>query len=168
MRTPFIAGNWKMHKTVNEADAFLKELLTKVNGSLDTYMIKCQSKGEMNVCDGESILTLFPSADAPVSDDVANSIVIEKVQQPECETLVLSENKSSVLTLMTEFSAYGVILSDENGSQFNKSVSYLVRSQEKSKIEGNISDNDCIFDLPCLIDMPINKEDTEPLKYSFE
>lgn len=29
MRTPFIAGNWKMHKTVNEADAFLKELLTK-------------------------------------------------------------------------------------------------------------------------------------------
>lgn len=29
MRTPFIAGNWKMHKTVNEAEAFLKELLTK-------------------------------------------------------------------------------------------------------------------------------------------
>ena len=73
-----------------------------------------------------------------------------------------------MLSLITEFSAYGVILSDENGSQFNKSVSFLVRSQEKSKIEGNISDNDCIFDLPCLIDMPINKEDAEPLKYSFE
>lgn len=29
MRTPFIAGNWKMHKTVSEAEAFLKELLTK-------------------------------------------------------------------------------------------------------------------------------------------
>src|SRR5699024_11146447 len=29
MRTPFIAGNCKMHKTGNEADAFLKELLTK-------------------------------------------------------------------------------------------------------------------------------------------
>ena len=145
-----------------------KELLTKVNGNLDNYMIKCQSNGEMNICDGESILTLFPSADAPVSDDVANSIVIEKVQQLECETLVLSENKSNVLSLITEFSAYGVILSDENGSQFNKSVSFLVRAQEKSKIEGNISDNDCIFDLPCLIDMPINKEDAEPLKYSFE
>ncbi|OFO52963.1 triose-phosphate isomerase [Nosocomiicoccus sp. HMSC059G07] len=29
MRTPFIAGNWKMHKTVSEAEAFLKELLNK-------------------------------------------------------------------------------------------------------------------------------------------
>ena len=32
-RTPFIAGNWKMHKTVAEAEEFLAELLPLVSGT---------------------------------------------------------------------------------------------------------------------------------------
>lgn len=32
MRTPFIAGNWKMYKTVDEAVAFVKELRTALSG----------------------------------------------------------------------------------------------------------------------------------------
>src|SRR5919201_556879 len=30
-RTPFIAGNWKMHKTVAEAEAFIQALLPRVS-----------------------------------------------------------------------------------------------------------------------------------------
>src|SRR5688500_16047843 len=29
-RTPFIAGNWKMHKTIAEAEAFIQALLPKI------------------------------------------------------------------------------------------------------------------------------------------
>src|SRR5215210_7077167 len=31
-RTPFIAGNWKMHKTVAEAEAFVQSLLPRLSG----------------------------------------------------------------------------------------------------------------------------------------
>ncbi len=33
MRTPFVAGNWKMHKTVEEAEAFIAGLLPRVSSS---------------------------------------------------------------------------------------------------------------------------------------
>ena len=125
-------------------------------------------KGELNICDGESILTLIPSADVPITDDIENSIIIEKLNQCENENIVLVENKGIISKLISEYSAFGIILSNDSECVFNKSVSFLVRSQEMLKIEGEIVDSECIFNLPCLIDMKINKEDTEPLKYSFE
>ena len=30
-RTPFIAGNWKLHKTIAEAEAFIRALLPRVS-----------------------------------------------------------------------------------------------------------------------------------------
>ena len=145
-----------------------KEILEKVTNNLNNYIIKCQMKGELNICDGESILTLIPSADVPISDDIENSIIIEKLNQCENENIVLVENKGIISKLISEYSAFGIILSNDSECVFNKSVSFLVRSQEMLKIEGEIVDSECIFNLPCLIDMKINKEDTEPLKYSFE
>lgn len=38
MRTPFIAGNWKMHKTVGEAEAFISGLLPQVS-SIDGVQV---------------------------------------------------------------------------------------------------------------------------------
>ena len=32
-RTPFIAGNWKMHKTIAEAEAFIQALLPRVSSA---------------------------------------------------------------------------------------------------------------------------------------
>ncbi|HYM57056.1 MAG TPA: triose-phosphate isomerase, partial [Solirubrobacteraceae bacterium] len=32
-RTPFIAGNWKMHKTIAEAERFIAALLPKVSSA---------------------------------------------------------------------------------------------------------------------------------------
>jgi triosephosphate isomerase (TIM) len=39
MRTPFIAGNWKMYKTVAEAVAFVKELRGAVKGITDVEIV---------------------------------------------------------------------------------------------------------------------------------
>ncbi|MFP4114327.1 MAG: triose-phosphate isomerase [Spirochaetota bacterium] len=39
MRQPFLAGNWKMHKTVSEATDLARELVTKLSGSSNKLMV---------------------------------------------------------------------------------------------------------------------------------
>ena len=40
-RTPFIAGNWKMHKTIDEAEAFIQSLLPRVSSIERTEIALC-------------------------------------------------------------------------------------------------------------------------------
>jgi triosephosphate isomerase (TIM) len=40
-RTPFIAGNWKMHKTIAEAEAFIGALLPRVGAVEDVEVVIC-------------------------------------------------------------------------------------------------------------------------------
>jgi triosephosphate isomerase (TIM) len=40
-RTPFIAGNWKMHKTIAEAEAYIQALLPKVGAIGDVEVVIC-------------------------------------------------------------------------------------------------------------------------------
>ena len=39
MRTPFLAGNWKMHKTVSEATDFARQLVSRLSGSPNKLMV---------------------------------------------------------------------------------------------------------------------------------
>jgi triosephosphate isomerase (TIM) len=39
MRIPFIAGNWKMYKTVHEAVVFVKELKNAVKDIIDVEIV---------------------------------------------------------------------------------------------------------------------------------
>ena len=40
-RTPFIAGNWKMHKTIAEAEAYIQALLPRVGAVDDVEVVIC-------------------------------------------------------------------------------------------------------------------------------
>ncbi|MHB0914453.1 MAG: triose-phosphate isomerase [Thermoleophilia bacterium] len=40
-RTPVIAGNWKMHKTISESEAFMRELVGLVTTATDVEIIVC-------------------------------------------------------------------------------------------------------------------------------
>ena len=40
-RTPFIAGNWKMHKTIAEAEAYIQGLLPRVGAVDDVEVVIC-------------------------------------------------------------------------------------------------------------------------------
>jgi triosephosphate isomerase len=40
-RTPFIAGNWKMHKTIAEAEAFIQALLPRAGAVEDVEVVIC-------------------------------------------------------------------------------------------------------------------------------
>ena len=41
MRTPFIAGNWKMHKTIDEAVALVEELRSALQGVVGCDVAIC-------------------------------------------------------------------------------------------------------------------------------
>ena len=69
--------------------------------------------------------------------------------------------------VVSEFSVYGVILSDEEKYYLNKSVGFLVRSKEASQNEGGIMAGVAAIDIPFLIDMPVNREDESVIEYTF-
>ena len=49
MRNYFIAGNWKMHKTVSESVALAKELKAKLAGSKEKIMEKIRVQAQDSV-----------------------------------------------------------------------------------------------------------------------
>ena len=63
-RTPFIAGNWKMHKTIAEAEEFIQALLPKVSTAWvrppGYYTAHCSH------ADGASVLAVGAHAGARV------------------------------------------------------------------------------------------------------
>ena len=59
MRKPYIAGNWKMHKTISEARALAGELRTALSGSAHKFMVAppfTALPGVAAVLDGSNIL----------------------------------------------------------------------------------------------------------------
>ena len=69
--------------------------------------------------------------------------------------------------VVSEFSVYGVILSDNSKYYLNKSVGFLVRSKEASQNEGGIMAGVAAVDIPFLIDMNVNREDESVIEYTF-
>ena len=93
---------------------------------------------------------------------------MERIEAPEYESLNLIDEKVTLNTIVSEFSVYGVIISsDDKTYNVNKSVGFLVRSKEKNQQEGgDMHESGCI-DLPCLMDININKDDENPISYTF-
>ena len=50
MRTPFIAGNWKMNKTAEEAAAFANEIKDELNAIFFVYIDKLINSHRIKVC----------------------------------------------------------------------------------------------------------------------
>ncbi len=50
MRTPFIAANWKMHKTVQEAVVFVKELRRMVKDIADVEIVVAPPFTAVHAC----------------------------------------------------------------------------------------------------------------------
>jgi triosephosphate isomerase len=50
MRTPFIAANWKMHKTVHEAVVFIKELRSLIKDVADVEVVVAPPSTALHAC----------------------------------------------------------------------------------------------------------------------
>ena len=145
-----------------------KELFNQITSNPHSYVIKPQREGGGNNYYDEKIIPLLPKDDSEPSDELLNSIIMERIEAPEYETLNLIDEKVIVNTINSEFSVYGVIISsDEKIYNINKSVGFLVRSKDKNEGEGGVIHGSGCVDLPCLMDININKDDDNPISYNF-
>ena len=93
---------------------------------------------------------------------------MERMEALEYKILNLIDEKFIVSTINSEWSVYGVIISsDEKIYNINKSVGFLVRSKDKNEGEGGVIHGSGCVDLPCLMDININKDDDNPISYNF-
>ena len=145
-----------------------KELFNQITSNPHSYVIKPQREGGGNNYYDEKIIPLLPKDDSDPSDELLNSIIMERIEAPEYETLNLIDEKVIVNTINSEFSVYGVIISsDDKIYNINKSVGFLVRSKDKNAGEGGVIHGSGCVDLPCLMDININKDDDNPISYNF-
>ena len=144
-----------------------KELYAKIMENLNGFVIKPQKEGGKNNFYGEEIKSLIPEGENEANDVLKNSIIMEKIVPPEYETMVIKNDELVFEKVVSEFSVYGVILSDEEKYYLNKSVGFLVRSKEVNQNEGGIMAGVSAIDIPFLIDMPVNREDESVIEYTF-
>ena len=145
-----------------------KELFNQITSNPHSYVIKPQREGGGNNYYDDKIIPLLPKDDSEPSDELLNSIIMERIEAPEYETLNLIDEKVIVNTINSEFSVYGVIISsDDKIYNINKSVGFLVRSKDKNAGEGGVIHGSGCVDLPCLMDININKDDDNPISYNF-
>ena len=104
---------------------------------------------------GDKLKELIPEEGNEPSDLLKNSVIVEKIDAAVHESIVLRNEKINLQNFISEYSIYGIILSNENNLYINKSVSFLVRTKNKDEIEGGIMEGAGAVDLPCLLDVKL-------------
>jgi len=132
-----------------------KELFNKIKAEPNKYILKPMREGGGNNVTGEKLKEIIPEEGNEPSDLLKNSVIVEKIDAMEHEAIVLKEEKINVQNSVSEFSIYGIILTNENNLYMNKSVSFLVRTKNKDDVEGGIMEGAGAVDLPCLLDIKL-------------
>ena len=141
----------------------VKELLLKVKAESDKYILKPMKEGGGNNITGEKLKELIPEEGGEINDLIKNSVIVEKIESYVHEGLVLRDEILKMQNSISEYSAYGIILSDERTIYFNKSVSFLVRTKNKDNIEGAGA-----IDIPCLLDIKLEIKLNKKIEISAE
>ena len=146
----------------------VKELLLKVKAESDKYILKPMKEGGGNNITGEKLKELIPEEGGEINDLIKNSVIVEKIESYVHEGLVLRDEILKMQNSISEYSAYGIILSDEGTIYFNKSVSFLVRTKNKDNIEGGIIEGAGAIDIPCLLDIKLEIKLNKKIEISAE
>ena len=146
----------------------LTELFNKIQSEPDKYILK-SFLGAKNYLTGEKLKSVVPNGEGEPPEELKNGIILEKSLPPEHETLIIKGEKSVIESTISEYSIYGIILMNDNNLIMNKSVSYLVKTLIKDKVnnfENFLGDDSETFyiDLPCLVDSQLEPN----LKYKVE
>ena len=135
-----------------------KELFSKIKSDPKKYILKPNREGGGNNIFGDKLLELIPEEGSEPNDLLKNSVIVEKIDAAVHESLVLRNEEIKLQNSISEYSIYGIILSNENNLYINKSVSFLVRTKNKDDIEGGIMEGAGAVDLPCLIDVKLEQK----------
>jgi triosephosphate isomerase (TIM) len=100
-RTPFIAGNWKMHKTVAEAEAYIQALLPKVGAIGDVEVVICPP---------------YTALQAMVDSARGSSVQVYAQNMHEADEGAFTGDVSA--PMLTEIDVQGVILGHSERRQY--------------------------------------------------
>jgi triosephosphate isomerase len=100
-RTPFIAGNWKMNKTVSEAEAFIAALLPRVS-----------------TADGVDVAVCVPFTDLPAVVDSARGSRVEVYAQNMHQAPSGAFTGEVSAPMLSELGVHGVVLGHSERRQY--------------------------------------------------
>ena len=100
-RTPFIAGNWKMHKTIAEAEAFIQALLPRVS-----------------TADGVDVAVCVPFTDLQAVVDSTRGSRVEVYAQNMHQAPQGAFTGEISAPMLTELDVHGVVLGHSERREF--------------------------------------------------
>ena len=133
----------------------ITDLFNKIKSSPEKYILKPMREGGGNNITGEKLKELIPENENEISDLIKNSVIVDKIDSYIHEGLVIRDEKIKMQNSISEYSAYGIILTNENNIIMNKSVSFLVRTKSQDSVEGGIIEGAGAIDIPCLLDIKL-------------
>ncbi len=127
------------------------ELYNCISKNPDNFVVKPQKEGGCHNYYGKEILEFLPKdfLEGEPHQVLKESIVMERIFPPHFESLIIHDNKLKVAECVSEFSIYGIILSNaDNIYLINKPSGFLVRTKEVSCNEGGVAAGYSAIDIP--------------------
>lgn len=130
-------------------------LYQSITQNPDNYVVKPQKEGGGYNYYGKDILDFLPKDffEGETHNILKESIIMERIFPPHFESFIIHENKLKIAECVSEFSIYGIILSNaENVYLINKPTGFLVRTKEVHSNEGGVAAGYSAIDLPYFYD----------------
>jgi triosephosphate isomerase len=120
-RTPFIAGNWKMNKTIAEAEAFIQALLPKVGAVDDVEVVICPP---------------FTALQAMVDSARGSSVQVYAQTMHEADAGAFTGEVSA--PMLTEIDVQGVILGHSERRQYYNETDRALQQKVPKALEAGL------------------------------
>jgi triosephosphate isomerase (TIM) len=126
-RTPFVAGNWKMHKTVAEAEAFIGALLPRV-----------ASVGEVDV----AICPPFTALQAMVDSARGSRVEVYAQTMHEAESGAFTGEVSA--PMLSELDVHGVVLGHSERREYYNENDRALQAKVVAALEAGLKPILCV------------------------
>jgi triosephosphate isomerase (TIM) len=126
-RTPFIAGNWKMHKTVAEAEAYIQALLPKVGAIGDVEVVICPP---------------YTALQAMVDSARGSSVQVYAQNMHEADEGAFTGDVSA--PMLTEIDVQGVILGHSERRQYFNETDRALQQKVPRALDAGLTPILCV------------------------
>ena len=120
-RTPFIAGNWKMNKTIAEAESYIQALLPKVGAIGDVEVVICPP---------------FTALQAMVDSARGSSVQVYAQNMHEADAGAFTGEVSAAM--LSEIDVHGVILGHSERRQYYKETDKALQRKVPKALEAGL------------------------------
>jgi triosephosphate isomerase len=126
-RTPFIAGNWKMNKTIAEAEEFIQALLPKVGAVGDVEVVICPP---------------FTALQAMVDSARGSSVQVYAQTMQEADSGAFTGEVSA--PMLTEIDVHGVILGHSERREYFNETDRALQQKVPKALEAGLTPILCV------------------------